>query len=717
MDNGQKISQLPKSSSPKEYDYFPFNNVNEAGTLETATLTLSELRAQFDYSSAFSDLSTALDKTKTGERFFVFESSAKQFVIEYLRNDAGASPVLNAFNKPKRRLTTEGLQYAQLFRTIASISELKTTTPAYDNEVVNVTSYRLGKGVGGGKFVFVKGDKTSVEDGGAVIVGADGSRWKRIFDDAGTINPTYWGAVPNDAEVDSGTAFTRMSKWTETVPSFGSVIFGNVKMVCAQGRYYIKTTMVIQNKTIDYDFSGAVLDFSLMASGTVGAPSIGISWVGLTATSIGTMECRNLRAVGPGTDTFVNFMHMDVTTSRNAMSFINGGCDQFSTGLTYGSNTAYVKFYNFQFNRCNICYSNKSGMSTLGEQIHFVSCFFTRSNIFVNVNKAHTVFDNCSFNGAAKQYVLVDSGTPELIFNDGWFEGEGPTDFTVNVADGLAAKIHFNGTKFLFKTANSKATSNPFFVGNQAIVEWDGCYFSGLGTTNDSVNLTGWVSGTGRARFINSRIPDGYPNLLSKIQPDVPNENYIRNELFTDTTFFAHEMWIPSPGGTGCEIRKGRLGWGTDTSTNYSLQRLNGYIQFGTNTVPAGGNYKLCIGSLELKGNGPVAYTVGLGSWGSNGKIGIEIHWVDGIFFGADSPNSPIIFKDVKGPFYDLPLTGTGSVFKTYRSPINFQGSVGQGVDYVTAPDWATHAVLVLDITNAPKNMSHRITDIYMRQI
>lgn len=717
MDIGQKISQLPKSSTPQENDYFPFNTVNESGTLETSVLTLNNLRAQLDFSSAYMDLPTAITNTKVGDKFCVFESPAKQFVIEYLRNDAGASPVLNAYNKPKRRITSEGLQYASLLRTFASVTDLKASTPAYENEVVSLDSYRQGKGIGGGKFVFIKGDKTTVDDGGVVLVGLDGSRWKRVFDNHGAINPTYWGAVPNDSTVDSSSSFTRMSKWAETQPIVDSVLFGNVRMVCSQGRYYLKTPITLQSKVIDYDFSGAMLDFTQLTPGTTAVPTIAISWVGLGNASVGTMECRNLRAVGPGMDTFVNFMHMDGTTSRNAMSFINGGCEMFATGFTYGSNTSYVKFYNFQFNHCNIAYTNKSTMTTLGEQIHFISCFFTRCNIFVNANKAHTVFDNCSFNGALKHFVLVDSGSPELIFNDGWFEGTGPTDYVINVADELPSRIQFNGTKFLFKTGGSKATSNPFFVGNRAIVEWSSCYFSGLGTTNDSVNLTGWVSGKGRVKIIDSKIPNGYPNLLSNIQPEVPEENFIRPALFSDTSFFAHELWIPSPGGTGCEVRKHRLGWGTDASTNFSLQRLNGYIQFGTNTVPSGGSYKLYIGALELKGTGPVAYTATLGSWGAFGKIHIAIHWVDATFFGPDTPNNPIVHKEVKGPYYDLPLTATGSEFKTYRSPINFQGSTGQAVDYTSAPDWATHAVLVLDITNAPKNMSHRITDIYMRQI
>ncbi|UQT03689.1 amylovoran biosynthesis protein [Serratia phage vB_SmaM-Kodama] len=725
MINGQKISQLPSSSTPKENDYFPFNTVNEQGVLETAVLDLNDLRKQLDYHSAFDSLEKGIAATKVGDIFFTYEDSRHFYVNEYTRNDAGAVATLNEQGKIKRLITNEALQYAKVLRTVESVSDLRTTKPIFDNEVIEVKSYRAGSGIGGGKFTFIKTDKTSTDDGGATIVATDGSRWKRVFDNAGVINPTFWGAAPNDNSIDSGPAFTRMSKWSETVPFTNDTtrsINGNIKMECNPGRYFIKTTITLQTKTIDYDFSGAILDFTLMTPGTAAAPVYGISWVNLRGYTQGTMECRNLRAVGPGMDKYVHFMGMNDTFAyfwaQNSMCFMGGGCDLFSTGFTYNSNTYYVKFFNYQFNHCNICYTNNAAMTNSGEQIHFISCIFSQSNYFINVNKAHTIFDNCSFDYAYKRYVLVDSGSARLIFNDGWFEGEGPYEYAFEVKDGLNANIAFNGVNFIFRASNTKAKSNVFFAGDRCAMSFDKCYFSNLGISNDDSAITGWVSGKGTVTFRDSKLPqNGPPLALTSIQPEVPEENYIRSEIFSDVSHYAHEVWIPSPGGTGCEIRKNRVGWGTASSTNFSIQRLNGYMQVGTNTVPKDGKYQLYIGSMPLKGNGPVIARVNLSSWASSGTISIRVVYMAAEFFGPDDERSPIVYKSVVGGGYDLQLNGPGSSIKTYETPLNIQGYDGQPLSFTTIPDWATHAAFMIDITRAPMNMAHRINSIYMRQI
>lgn len=725
MDNGQKISQLPKSSTPQEKDYFPFNTVNPDGIVETSVLTLNDLRQQMDYRTAFSSLEAGVTATKVGDKFFVYEDTSKFFVVEYTRNDAGAVATLNGENKPKRLLTREGMQYVKTLRTVESIATLKTIKPLYDNEVVTVESFRVGKGIGGGKFAYVKSDKTTVEDGGAVIVGNDGSRWKRVFDDAGTINPIYWGAVPNDSSIDSASAFNNMSKWTESVAVVNDTtrsMIGSFKMAITKGRYYIKTPITLQTKTIDYDFSGSVLDFSMMTPGTASSPVYAINWMNMRGYTQGTMECRNLRATGPGTDSYVHFMGMNDATAyywaQNSMAFNGGGCDLFSTAFTYNSNTYYVKFYNFQFNHCNIAYTNNSAMTNSGEQIHFISCIFSQCNYFVNMNRGHTVFDNCSFDYAYKAYINIESGSPELIFNDGWIEGQGPATNAIVFGDSASANAVFNKVNFIFRASNTKAAANLFYVGDKNKVELNGCYLNSTGTESDAATVTGLKSGTGGFRIRDTKLPNTTPGVANIIQPDDPNENYIRSAMFTDSTFWAHELWIPDPGGTGCEVRKNRLGWGTATSTNFSLQKLNGYIQIGSNSVPKGGSYKLCIGSLPLSGSGPVVFKIKCGSYATSpGRWRFQIMWADATFYGPDQDKSPVIHKEVPGPYYDLNTRGNGTSFQEYYGPTQITGFDGQTKFFTTPPQWATHAYLVIDVTNLAMNMAHRITDIYMRQI
>ncbi|ATA65566.1 hypothetical protein 2050HW_00231 [Serratia phage vB_SmaM_ 2050HW] len=131
MINGQKISQLPSSSTPKENDYFPFNTVNEQGVLETAVLDLNDLRKQLDYHSAFDSLEKGIAATKVGDIFFTYEDSRHFYVNEYTRNDAGAVATLNEQGKIKRLITNEALQYAKVLRTVESVSDLRTTKPIF----------------------------------------------------------------------------------------------------------------------------------------------------------------------------------------------------------------------------------------------------------------------------------------------------------------------------------------------------------------------------------------------------------------------------------------------------------------------------------------------------------------------------------------------------------------------------------------------------------
>lgn len=114
---------------------------------------------------------------------------------------------------------TVGAEFRARSKVVASIAalrlQLKTGTPN-----VFVTGYYATNKDGSGHFYYDSTDTTSADNGGTIIVTADGGRWKRIF--AGPMDTSWWGTVADGnastgAGTDNRTAFQAALTYANTV--------------------------------------------------------------------------------------------------------------------------------------------------------------------------------------------------------------------------------------------------------------------------------------------------------------------------------------------------------------------------------------------------------------------------------------------------------------------------------------------------------------------
>lgn len=120
-------------------------------------------------------------------------------------------------------------QLAQAFRVMAgqveSIAALREFEPVRDRQVAFVKGYYAGSNKGGGYFIADFADTTTTDNGGTVIVTANGKRWKRIYTN---ITPEDFGAmgdgVTNDlAALKATSAFNSVVLRNDAVYYIGNV--------------------------------------------------------------------------------------------------------------------------------------------------------------------------------------------------------------------------------------------------------------------------------------------------------------------------------------------------------------------------------------------------------------------------------------------------------------------------------------------------------------
>lgn len=104
---------------------------------------------------------------------------------------------------------------------VDSIATLRTIAPRQDKRFVSVQSYNAGWAatskapMGGGFFEYLANDTTSIDDGGIVIVGLNGARWRRMIS-LNEVTVEHFGAMV-DGVTDDAAAWMRMHNWSRTV--------------------------------------------------------------------------------------------------------------------------------------------------------------------------------------------------------------------------------------------------------------------------------------------------------------------------------------------------------------------------------------------------------------------------------------------------------------------------------------------------------------------
>lgn len=99
---GIKISELGDAGVIKENDVVPINAKTDAGVAFTKATKINDLRQTLGFENAFLSVDAGLDTTVSGDIFFVYESAAKLWVLQYQNNSGVANPILGYDNNQVR---------------------------------------------------------------------------------------------------------------------------------------------------------------------------------------------------------------------------------------------------------------------------------------------------------------------------------------------------------------------------------------------------------------------------------------------------------------------------------------------------------------------------------------------------------------------------------------------------------------------------------------
>lgn len=113
---GIKISELGDAGVIKENDVVPINAKTSEGVPFTKSTKINDLRQTLGFENAFLSVDAGLNGTVSGDVFFVYESPAKLWVLQYQNVSGVANPVLGYDNNQVRLPTN---------RQIKSISTLR----------------------------------------------------------------------------------------------------------------------------------------------------------------------------------------------------------------------------------------------------------------------------------------------------------------------------------------------------------------------------------------------------------------------------------------------------------------------------------------------------------------------------------------------------------------------------------------------------------------
>ncbi|MFK3703824.1 hypothetical protein ACI2JR_02450 [Klebsiella sp. NPDC088457] len=119
-----------------------------------------------------------------------------------------------------------------------------------------------------------------------------------------------------------------------------------------------------------------------------------------------------------------------------------------------------------------------------------------------------------------------------------------------------------------------------------------------------------------------------------------------------------------------------------------------------------------------MKSYGSVIHHIKANTYAGTGqKCQVKVVWAKLIEYGPSQDKEPRIVLQQDGHTYSHNFTGSDSILKSVIIPGQMQGDNAQSPSVDRAPDWATHAFILIDISQMSYNFDLRVTDVYMRQV
>lgn len=246
---GVKISELGNAAKIGENDYVPLNAISSSGIPLTKSSTVGTLRQTLNFENAYATTAAGIADTALNEVFFVYESTAKLWVLQY-QNVAGiATPVIGYDNNQVRQPTARQLKsVADNFNLtnsgIATFAALRATKPQQDGFRIRLNEYYVGTNAGGGDFIGRIG--TATDDGGIIASGGE-FYWERvIYDNA--ITAEMFGCKTTATVLPNFNLWptVRFDNTERMQAAIDAAISRKLKLTLSTDTYYFESTATLK---------------------------------------------------------------------------------------------------------------------------------------------------------------------------------------------------------------------------------------------------------------------------------------------------------------------------------------------------------------------------------------------------------------------------------------------------------------------------------------
>ena len=477
------------------------------------------------------------------------------------------------------------------------------------------------------------------------------------------------------ADVQANTSTLDLSSTIQTALN-GIVASGKfTHIVFPVGTYRFDSGLVINITFMAIDFSGATLNFVNMTSG------IALDITGADGSSPytnGKVQLLNALVTGPGaavTTVFGIRFYNDVEAGPSHISLVNVSTMNFYVGHNIYSDAYCIDFFNCDIGACGTGTTQASSGSNFGERIaYFGSTLFNCTVTAVDMQNAsgEFVFSQCSFDYNPRHF-YINGGRVNL--SGCHIEGATYAAEPIYIGSANGGTFVMQGGWMLCTGSNTSSIVSVNTTANKG----GGASFRDV-SMNNLGSATYFATGTGRCTVSNTFSYDTRQNpLLLSAAGNLLVDGGFEGSVVADAFISADTVAITS-----------RV-----TGTNIALTNSSTYARTGTQSLKAAKTYGagtacafVILGALQDK------------SSASNKKL---------YYKKPGSETGTVFVSFGYANIQSSPTTGVPYVYKELDSGTTTITFTSSAVDWtvlqsaepiLTAPSWATHSVIVVNMAN-----------------